>query len=192
MKLPLLTICAAAFLSPSLHAQTSFTFNFESSGTFAITDPVTLQVHTDHPSIASATGANPLGVTAASKDQSAIPTANPLVFGIVGSFLWATGIGDIFGSFSGLTTFTSPNLSSFNLSPGSFTITGGTSQYLGVTGGGTVQGPGYFTSNASGNSQLAWVGTATTVPEPGSLGLLAAGAVVVLLAVKAKQGSAVA
>jgi len=70
---------------------------------------------------------------------------------------------------------------SFTFTNDVFTITGDTGVFTNPRGGGRDSGDGQFFGNPTlpgdvpGTSRITWVGTATTVPEPSSSVLVAAG-----------------
>jgi hypothetical protein len=89
--------------------------------------------------------------------------------------------GMLFGTCSGSGTTTGPDTGTFQTV---IVFTGGTGFFLGATGGMTVTGTETSTGPTTGTITATYVGTLSSVPEPGGLALLtpaiAAGAIVLV------------
>ena len=169
-------VMAAALPSSILSAQA---FNFTTSGTFTsniLNSPPAVITHN------TVTGPlNPFAITRQVSQQFVTPTADPNVITYNGTFTWftANAANTIVGSYFGSVLLGTAGSFTFTNDP--FTITGGTGVFTNLRGGGSSSGGGQFFGNPTlpgdvpGTSVITWVGTATTVPEPSSSVLVAAG-----------------
>ena len=160
----------------ALYAQA---FNFTTSGGFVSNLALVPPVLIDH---ATVTGPlNPFGVTRQVSQQFVIPTANPTVVSVSGTFTWFTAnpLNTILGNYSGSVQLGATG--DFAFTNGPFTITGGTGIFANLRGSGLTSGGGQFFGNPTepgdvlGTSSITFMGNATTVPEPGSSALVLAG-----------------
>lgn len=167
---------AAAIPVSTLSAQA---FNFTTSGPFTsniLNSPPVVITHN------TVTGPlNPFAITRQVSQQFVTPTADPNVIAYNGTFTWftANAANTIVGSYFGSVLLGTAGSFTFTNDP--FTIIGGTGVFANLRGGGSSSGGGQFFGNptlpgdVTGISQINWVGTATTVPEPSSSVLVAAG-----------------
>jgi PEP-CTERM motif len=180
---------SAALPVAALHAQA---FNFTTSGGFVsnIANPPAVITHN------TVTGPlNPFGVTRQVSLQFVSPTANPTVLTVSGTFTWFTAnpLNTILGTYSGLVQLGMTGDFTFTNAP--FTITGGTGTFANLLGSGVTSGGGQFFGNptqpgdVTGTSSIDWIGTATTVPEPGSSALLLAGLGAVAVVARRRAGA---
>jgi hypothetical protein len=168
-------VLSAALPVAALHAQA---FNFTTTGGFVsnIANPPAVITHN------TVTGPlNPFGVTRQVSLQFVSPTMDPTVLTVNGTFTWFTAnpLNTIFGNYSGPVQL--GTMGDFAFTNVLFTIINGTGVFANLRGSGVTSGGGQFFGNptlpgdVTGTSSITWIGTATTVPEPGSSALVLAG-----------------
>jgi hypothetical protein len=180
---------SAALPVAALHAQA---FNFTTSGGFVsdIANPPAVITHN------TVTGPlNPFGVTRQVSLQFVSPTANPTVLTVSGTFTWFTAnpLNTILGSYSGPVQL--GTMGDFSFTNVLFTIMNGTGIFANLRGSGVTSGSGQFFGDPTqpgdvrGTSSINWIGTATTVPEPGSSALVLAGLGALAVAARRRAGA---
>ncbi|MCC7054640.1 MAG: PEP-CTERM sorting domain-containing protein [Gemmatimonadaceae bacterium] len=181
---------SAALPVAALHAQA---FNFTTSGGFVGNPTRVPPAVIDHGTVTGPL--NPFGVTRQVSLQFISPTANPTVLSVSGTFTWFTAdpLNTILGNYSGLVQLGAAG--AFSFANTLVTIIDGTGIFADLRGSALASGSGQFFGDptlpvdVSGTSTITWIGTATTVPEPGSSALLLAGLGAVAVFARRRAGA---
>lgn len=165
----MLLLSAAA--APAARAQAPLPFSATYSGLFNASGP-----DASGNLFVTSTQSGPLasfGLTQALYTQVVNVFANPNT--LVGTFIFQMpggGGNALFTSYSGTGSPIDPPLNFVSTGGGTFLFTGGTGAFAGATGGGTWTVSADLSTNAV---TTTFVGTVNTIPEPGTVALLASG-----------------